>query len=162
MAVELVFSADEEAAQKEWDSGLFACCSDRDSCRFCILSCFCPGVSYAINFNTMTGNGHLTAFAAHTCVDACMLTDLFHTFSFLKSYAPLPPIASCLRYTHRRAAANGREHAVASIMKESFCWSCSLTQVRKEFSKNTEETKKTIVLGVELLGTLDLVNKIPA
>ena len=152
-------------AQKEWDTGLFACCSDQDSCRFCILSCFCPGVSYAINFKTITGNdsGPLAAVCiTHTCVDAFMLTDFFHTFTFFDGFNPLPPVACCLRHTHRRVAFNGRESAVVSMLKEFFCWSCSLTQVHKEFSRNTEEKKRTIVASSELLGTLDHVNNMPA
>jgi Cys-rich protein (TIGR01571 family) len=157
MAAELVYSAEEEAAQKEWDNGLFACCSDHESCRFCIMSCFCPGVSYAINFNSMTGDGPYAACVTHTCVDVGMLTELFNIFSLFMPYAPLPPIACCLRYTHRRAAADGRERAGMSMLKETFCWPCSLTQVRKEFSQNTEEKKKKIAASSDLLGTLGLV-----
>jgi hypothetical protein len=47
------------------------------------------------------------------------------------------------------------------MLMETFCWSCSLTQVRKEFSQNTEEKKKTIVSSSDLLGTLGPVNKMP-
>ena len=158
MAVELVYSAEEEAAKKEWGSGLFACCSDRDSGLFCVLSCFCPCVAYSINFHTVSGNGTFSACILHGLVDLCMLTDLFNTMSFFKPYAPLPPIACCLRYTHRRAAANGRERASVSMLKEVFCWGCSMTQVRNEFSKDIEEKKKTIASSSDLLGTLDLVS----
>jgi hypothetical protein len=72
-------------------------------------------------------------------------------------YIPIPPIACCLRYTHRRAAANGREGAAASMLKETFCWSCSLTQVHKELSHNNKEKKKKIFASRDLLGTLEAV-----
>ncbi len=151
--MDVVYSAAEEEYQKEWNSGLFACCSDQDSCRFCILSCFCPGIAYGINTNTIAGNGPYTACTVHSAVDCCMLTDLFQIVSSFTTYAPLPSIACCLRYTHRRAAANGREHAAMSMLRETFCWSCSMTQVRKEFRQ--EETKTRIVCSSELLGTLE-------
>ncbi len=162
MEADLVYSAEEEVGNKEWDSGLFECCSDQDSCGFCVLSFFCPAVAYGINLNTITGNGPCTACIMHTSVDFCMLTNIFQTVSFFTTiYTPLPPIACCLRYTHRRAAANGREHAGMSMLRETFCWACSMTQVRKEFSHITGEMKKTIICGSELLGTLETVNNMP-
>jgi Cys-rich protein (TIGR01571 family) len=153
-AAVLVYSEEEEA----WDSGLFACFSDLDSFGFCVMSCFCPGIAYGINYDTVAGGGALSPCVLHTVLDVCFMTDAFHSFNVLNVYAPLPPIGCCLRYTHRRVAANGRERPAVSMLKETFCWACSLTQVHKDFLINTEEKKKTIVSSSEVLGTLDLLN----
>ena len=158
MDAELVYSEEEEAGKKAWDSGLFACCSDRYSFGFCVMSCICPAIAYGINYDTVSVGGPYAPCVLHTVADVCCVTDAFHSFNVLNVYAPLPPIGCCLRYTHRRVAANGRERPAVSMLKETFCWACSLTQVHKDFLINTEEKKKTIVSSSEVLGTLDLLN----
>lgn len=55
---------------KDWHTGLVTCCTDSDTCTFCLLACPCPCIAYGMNYSLLIGKDSCDVRA---CCCPCLL-----------------------------------------------------------------------------------------
>ena len=158
---------------EEWGGGLLGCHNDDHDCCIFITACFCPAVVYGINYSIIAkGNEDSTYHCLLPCITHSLVDSFLSTFALGACWGgpcanggcsgvPLP-LACCLRYNHRRTAIwlqRAEEAEAMSMLKETFCWGCSLAQVNRQFNlqKKREDASlptTAILKGSNLTGWL--------
>jgi Cys-rich protein (TIGR01571 family) len=120
----------------DWAGGLFGCI-ESNGCGMCVLGFFCPSIVYGVNYGIATNKENwvecILPFMSHQFLDNCSwsLSSALHCGASIAV-----PLGCFLRYNHRRAAvdlAKSTESKTDSFCSEIFCWSCSVSQVNRQF-----------------------------
>lgn len=122
----------------EWHTGLVACCTDCDTCAFCLLACACPCVAYGMNYNMLIGKDPYDTstcccpcllFAGLETVDICILAGRVYlqtkgvNVNTGKELADTAnAVKSCMLYEHRYAV--GKKAGI--YRSNHFCTHCAI------------------------------------
>ena len=151
------------ADNENWGGGLFGCANNNgEGCCMCVLGFTCPAIVYGLNYNIAANKnkddllGCLLPCMVHECMDNCSwsLSSALHC-----GVTTAVPLGCLLRYNHRRAAvklAKSNESSLASFCTEVWCWSCSVSQVNRQFRQSQHGNSMMTQSDNFVLGTVSV------
>jgi hypothetical protein len=142
----------------DWHTGLVACCTDSDTCTFCLLACPCPCIAYGMNYSLLIGKDSCDV---RTCCCPCLLFAALEAVGITATAAAATDKRNlsgggsdlaglfqfCMLYQHRYAV--GKSAGIYSSNEActhwaiccelTWCAPCAQAQLRSEvrFQRNT-------------------------